>query len=164
MTDSRALVVETLTATAFAPFGDVIAPDAAQTRFAINGGTTQRLHALGRVTHDGGDVVISLGLAQARQYPFAIEMLERHPLGSQAFIPLDGRPYLIVVAEDPSSRPRAFLAAQGEGVNFRAGTWHHPLLALADDSRFLIVDRDGTEPNCDERQLAESWSIAPGIG
>jgi len=161
VTDSRALVVETLTATAFAPFGDVIAPDAAQTRFAINGGTTQRLHALGRVTHDGGDVVISLGLAQARQYPFAIEMLERHPLGSQAFIPLDGRPYLIVVAEDPSSRPRAFLAAQGEGVNFRAGTWHHPLLALADDSRFLIVDREGPEVNCEEITLVPNWQVSP---
>lgn len=165
MSERRTLVIEPLEPATFAPFGDVIGIDAARDRFAINAGTTERLHALGRVTHEGGEAVLSIGLAQARKFPFAIRMLERHPLGSQAFVPLDGRPYVVVVAESPEAMPRAFLARQGEGVNFRAGTWHHPLIALADDSRFLIIDRDGPSANCDEVALAhEYWIESAAIG
>lgn len=161
---SERLVLQPLTPAAFAPFGDVIGVNAARDRYAINAGTTERLHALGRVSHDGGDVVISIGLAQARVFPFAIRMLERHPLGSQAFIPLDGRPYVVVVAESPEATPKAFLARHGEGVNFRAGTWHHPLIALANDSRFLIVDRDGPSANCEEAALpAAYWIESPAL-
>lgn len=157
MNPDRALAIEPLTAAAFAPFGEVIAAGAALQRFAINGGTTERLHALARARADDGDVVISLALAQARQFPFEIGMLERHPKGSQAFVPLDQRPYIIVVASSPTHPPHAFLATLGEGINFRAGTWHHPLLALQDGSQFLIVDRDGPGNNCDEVVLAPSW-------
>ena len=85
-------------------------------------------------------------------------MLERHPRGSQAFVPLSDAPYLVVVADDPSTPPRCFLA-RGQGVNFRAGTWHHPLLALERTSDFLVVDREGDDDNCDEASLAEAWMI-----
>ena len=86
-------------------------------------------------------------------------MLERHPLGSQAFIPLSKHPYLIVVGESPHHTPRCFLAAHGEGVNYHAGTWHHPLIALEDVSDFVLVDRGGGGANCDEQDLPRTWWI-----
>jgi ureidoglycolate lyase len=157
---TRELVVEPLTPEAFAPFGEVIAPGAARTEYEINEGTSQRFHALGRVECDGGQAVISIFRAQPRTLPFEVRMLERHPLGTQAFMPLSDAPYLVVVAADPSAPPRAFLARR-QGVNFRRGTWHHPLLALEGTSDFLVVDREGADANCDEAVLAQAWVI-PG--
>jgi ureidoglycolate lyase len=156
----RTLPVEPLTRGAFAPFGEVIAADAARTTVAVNDGTAQRFHALGRVDGDGGTTVLSIFRAQPRTLPFEVRMLERHPHGSQAFVPLSGAPYLVVVASDPSQPPRAFLARGDQGVNFRKGTWHHPLLALERQSDFLVVDREGDDDNCDEVALAEPWTIA----
>jgi ureidoglycolate lyase len=152
------LRVEPLTPAAFAPFGEVIAPDAARTQYAVNDGTSQRFHALGHVECDGGAPVLSIFRAQPRALPFAVRVLERHPRGSQAFVPLSAAPYLVVVAEDPAQPPRCFLA-RGQGVNFRAGTWHHPLLALERESDFLVVDREGDDDNCDEVALATAWRI-----
>jgi ureidoglycolate lyase len=152
------LTVEPLTAEAFAPFGEVIAADAARTAYAINDGSSQRFHALGHVDLDGGSAVLSIFRAQPRTLPFTVAMLERHPRGSQAFVPLTGAPYLVVVALDPE-RPRAFLARGDQGVNFRKGTWHHPLLALGRESDFLVVDREGDDDNCDEVALAQPWVI-----
>jgi ureidoglycolate lyase len=159
----RTLPVEPLTAAAFAPFGDVIAADAARTTYAVNDGTSQRFHALGRVDSDGGATVLSIFRAQPRALPFEVRLLERHPRGSQAFVPLSGAPYLVVVSEDPAQPPRAFLARGDQGVNFRRGTWHHPLLALERESDFLVVDREGEDDNCDEAALAEPWVI-PNVG
>lgn len=153
------LEVELLTAEAFAPFGEVIAPTAARTTYTINEGTSQRFHALGHVECDGGAPVLSIFRAQPRPLPFRVEMLERHPLGSQAFVPLSKAPYLVVVATDPSATPRAFLAADGQGVNFFRGTWHHPLLALERESDFLVVDREGEGGNCNEARLAQAWEL-----
>jgi ureidoglycolate lyase len=153
------LAVEPLTPAAFAPFGEVIAADAAHTAYAVNDGTAQRFHALGHVECDGGAPVLSIFRAQPRALPFAITMLERHPRGSQAFVPLSGAPYLVVVAEDPALPPRAFLARGDQGVNFRKGTWHHPLLALERESDFLVVDREGDDADCDEVALAQAWVI-----
>jgi len=159
----RDLAVEPLTAAAFAPFGEVIAADAARTTYAVNDGTAQRFHALGRVDSDGGATVLSIFRAQPRALPFEVRTLERHPRGSQAFVPLSGAPYLVVVASDPSQPPRAFLARGDQGVNFRKGTWHHPLLALERESDFLVVDREGDDDNCDEVVLDDAWVIASGI-
>jgi ureidoglycolate lyase len=157
-----ALRVEALTREAFAAFGDVLEPASAQTVYEINAGTAQRFHALARVdiAGDDGAAVISLFRAQPRQLPFTVAALERHPLGSQAFMPLGSAPYLVVVASDPASPPRAFLAREGQGVNFHRGTWHHALLALERESDFLVVDRAGTAANCDEVTLAAPWTIA----
>jgi ureidoglycolate lyase len=156
------LRVEALTREAFAPFGDVLEPASAQTVYEINAGTAQRFHALARVdiAGDDGDAVISLFRAQPRQLPFTVAALERHPLGSQAFMPLGSAPYLVVVAPDPASTPRAFLAREGQGVNYHRGTGHHALLALERESDFLVVDRAGTAANCDEVTLAAPWTIA----
>src|SRR5689334_3843018 len=140
-----ALRVEPLTREAFAPFGEVLEPASAQAVYEINADTAQRFHALARVDIAGADghAVISLFRAQPRALPFRVETLERHPLGSQAFMPLGSAPYLVVVAAAPDVPPRAFLARPGQGVSFRPGTWHHALLALERESDFLVVDRAG---------------------
>jgi ureidoglycolate lyase len=161
VSDPVPLRVETLTREAFAPFGDVIEAASAAQTYAINAGTTTRFHDLARIDadRDGGRPVLSLFRAQPRALPFAITLLERHPLGSQAFVPLSQRPYLVVVAEDPVGTPRAFLARDGQGVNYRAGTWHHPLLALDEVSDFLVIDRAGPGNNCDEVELSEKFTV-----
>ncbi len=160
-TSPQRLRIEPLTAAAFAAFGDVISANNATQTFLINEGTAQRFHALGRVdcAAENGHPMISLVRAQPRPMPFPIRMLERHPLGSQAFIPLSKSPYLIVVASSPSDLPRAFLASAGEGVNFHRGTWHHPLLALEAISDFLVIDRAGAGVNCEEVQLAMRYLL-----
>ena len=157
------LAVEPLTREAFAPFGDVIEPAAAKRVIAINDGTAQRHHDLATLdcADEGGRVLVSIVRAQPRALPFAITMLERHPLGSQAFVPLDpATRYLVVVATDPSATPRAFLASNGQGVNYARGAWHHPLIALDRTSDFLVLDRGGAGANCDETVLSAPYELA----
>lgn len=160
---SETLRIEALTRAAFAPYGEVIDADAAKQVYAINEGSAQRFHDLAAL--DCGDqqgrVVVSLFRAEPRPLPFEVRMLERHPLGSQAFIPLDpATRYLVVVADAPDAMPRAFLAQAGQGVNLHRGTWHHPLLALDRRSDFLVLDRAGPGANCDEATLPRTWRLA----
>ena len=149
--------METLTQEAFADFGQVIDSESAQTSFLINGGTTQRFHDLAQVEIQGeARGGISIFRAQPRHFPFAISMLERHPYGSQAFMPLNQRPYLVVVApaldasQPDISQLRLFKASGTQGVNYALGTWHHPLICLEETADFLVVDRVGQGQNCDE--------------
>ncbi len=127
---------------------------------SINGNTAVRHDALARVdaASDSGHPIISLFVAQPRSLPFRLIELERHPLGSQAFMPLDGEPYLVVVAPTGPGGgpglPLAFLARADQGVNFDKGVWHHPLLALNRTCRFLVVDRAGPGSNLDVVSLA----------
>ncbi|PKM08995.1 MAG: ureidoglycolate lyase [Gammaproteobacteria bacterium HGW-Gammaproteobacteria-4] len=159
--DTQTLRVEALTQDAFAPFGEVLDTAAASTIYTINDGTAQRFHALAQVdTQSGGGApIISLFRAQPRELPFAVRMLERHPLGSQAFMPLAPHPYLVVVGSSPDAIPRAFLALPGQGINLHRGVWHHPLLALAVTSDFLVIDRAGAGNNCDEVMLPATYLI-----
>lgn len=154
------LAIEPLTTEAFVPFGELIATDAAARHFAINGGTTERYHDLARLdAGPDGKLIVSIFRGQPRQLPFTVTMLERHPLGSQAFMPLGDQPYLIVVApaaDVPApGQLHAFLAKPGQGINYAPGVWHHPLLALNRVSDFLVIDRSGPGHNCDEIVLAE---------
>jgi ureidoglycolate lyase len=155
------LPLRPLSAAAFAPFGEVIEPAAARRVFEVNDGTAKRFHDLARIDtgSDGGHPVLSLFRASPRELPFEITMLERHPLGSQAFIPLGGARFIVVVADNPETEPLAFLAQDGQGVNYRRGTWHHPLIALDRDSDFLVIDRGGEGCNCDEVALARNRRI-----
>ena len=155
------LRVEPLTPEAFAPFGDVIAAENAGTVYLINEGTARRYHDLARIDADaeGGRVIVSLFRAQARELPVTVCMLERHPLGSQAFMPLGPAPYLAVVSLDPTQAPRAFLAQAGQGINLHRGVWHHPLLALERESDFLVIDRGGPGANCDVVELSTPLRI-----
>jgi ureidoglycolate lyase len=158
--------LEPLERARFAPFGDVI--DLHADWFAINQGTTRRYHALGdiQVLGEGGRGVISLAVAQAAAQPVRVRMLERHPLGSQAWVPRGNAAFIAVVAPNgPDDKPletgiRAFLARPGQGVNYHAGVWHHPLICLAEQGEFLVVDRDGAGNNCDEADLITPRVIA----
>jgi len=148
------LDIQPLTKAAFAPFGDVIEADP-QTVRLINGGTTERFHALSEVeaTGEGARVIINLFRGQPRAFPHAVTMMERHPFGSQSFCPLSGHPFLVIVSEDEGGRPGrplVFLAQGGQGVNYRRNVWHHPLMALDLPSDFLVVDRDGPGNNLEE--------------
>ena len=152
---------EVLTAATFKAFGDVIETEGAE-RIPINQGTTERFHNLANVdvSDQEGQPLISIFRGQPRPQPIALELMERHPLGSQAFIPMDKRDYLVVVAKPADSvTPQdlvAFKARGDQGVNYHRGVWHHPLLVLAPDSDFLIVDRGGEGHNLDEVWFTES--------
>lgn len=164
----KALTIEPLTRDAFAPFGDVIELQGAR-QIPINLGTTIRYHDLARidVTDAGGRAIVNLFRGQPRVLPFEVTMLERHPLGSQAFIPLTDKPYLVVVAAAGELDPeavRAFVTRGWQGVNYAKGVWHHPLIALDDVSDFIVVDRGGEGHNCDEQALPESlWLTSEGL-
>jgi ureidoglycolate lyase len=147
-----------LTREAFAPFGDVIETEDAES-YLINEGTTERFHDLAKVELGGGRALINIFRAQPRPSPIAIRMMERHPLGSQAFVALERRPFLVVVAL-PGAPPeaaalRAFITDGNQGVNYHPGVWHHPVLALLQETDFLVVDRGGPGANCDEVPLPE---------
>ncbi|CDM22718.1 Ureidoglycolate hydrolase [Castellaniella defragrans 65Phen] len=162
-TTLTSLTIEPLTRAAFAPFGDVIQADDSVRHFTINEGNTERYHDLARIDPgEDGRAIVSIFRGLPRALPFTVTMMERHPKASQAFIPLSGRPYLVVVA-DPASRPtvadlRVFLCRGDQGVNYARGVWHHPLLGLDAVSDFLIIDRAGPGENCDVVQME-----APGV-
>ncbi|QBX33556.1 ureidoglycolate lyase [Paracoccus liaowanqingii] len=144
--------IEALTAAAFAPFGEVLAPRATADRL-INAGRCERHHALATVERGGGEAILSIFRSAPVSLPHDCTLLERHPLGSQAFMPLGPDPWLSVVAPDLDGRPgtpRAFLVPAGTGVNLRAGTWHGVLTPLDRAADFLVVDREGTGTNLDE--------------
>lgn len=164
VTHTPTLDVQPLTREAFAPFGEVIEASDAVRHFTINAGNTERYHDLADIAPGPeGRVIVSIFRGQPRSLPFTVQMMERHPLASQAFIPMSGRPYLVVVA--PAGAPprledlRVFLARGNQGVNYAAGVWHHPLLALEAQSDFLVVDRAGPGHNCDEIPLEGSATI-----
>lgn len=144
--------IEPLTAAAFAPFGEVLTPRATPDRM-INAGRCERHHALATVERGGGEAIISLFRSQAVSLPYDCTLLERHPLGSQAFMPLGDRPWLSVVAPDDDGRPgalRAFMVPAHTGVNLHAGTWHGVLTPLDQPADFLVVDREGPGTNLEE--------------
>lgn len=160
------LTLETLTKESFSPFGDVI-EIAGSDWFPINNGSTRRYHKLGlvEVGGDGGLPAISMARGAAFHYPIDISMLERHPLGSQSFIPCNGVPFIVVVAPNqPDGAPderalRAFLAHSDQGVNYLRGCWHHPLISLEREGDFIVVDRVGSGHNCDEITLSQIYQI-----
>jgi ureidoglycolate lyase len=156
----RLLQVQPLSDEAFKTFGDVIQANDAAKHFSINQGYAERYDRLALVDANdlGGQAGISIFRAKARPLPMELSLLEKHPLGSQAFMPMSGHAYLVVVApggEKPDTdKAQCFLASATQGVNYAKGTWHHPLLALHDGD-FLVVDRSGAkgDMNCVEFSL-----------
>jgi ureidoglycolate lyase len=165
----RNLTVHQLTRDAFAPFGDVVTASGSE-HYLINNGTTTRFNDLARVETlgAGARTMINLFRGLAFELPVSINMLERHPLGSQAFIPLHDRPWLVVVARDENgvpATPVAFLVTPDQdgykGVNYAPNVWHHPLISLQASSDFLVVDRGGEGNNLEEYYFDEPYVIAP---
>lgn len=155
----EAIPVEPLTREAFNAFGDVVQLEGAERRL-INMGSTERFHDLAGidVAAENGRPIVNIFRGQPFAPPIEIAMMERHPLGSQMFYPLSGRPFLAVVAPDEGGKPgepRAFLCGPEVGVNYARNVWHHPLLSLMDISDFMVVDRAGPGDNLEEYEYAD---------
>ena len=152
------LIAQPLTPEAFAAFGEVIDSRSSE-HFLINAGRTRRHHDLAKVEVAGESprVLISIFVSQPVEVPLELSFLERHPLGSQAFMPLHEEQFLIVVAPpgdtiDPAP-VRAFITDGRQGVNYAKGTWHAIQSVLEREGEFLVVDRGGAGHNCDEYPL-----------
>lgn len=144
-----------LTAAAFAPFGDVIELSGAPDKI-INQGMCGRYNDLAVLDFAEGRAGLSVFDAKARHLPLVVDMVERHPEGSQAFIPISGAQFLIVVADDDDGVPvnlRAFVTEREQSVNFHRGIWHGVLAPLDVAGRFVIVDRIGVGNNLEEYWL-----------
>ena len=168
MTGPRSLVIEPLTKASFTPFGVVIERDGAEIRM-INEGTTTRYHALSQVDVAAGSgmPILSIFAGTPRPAPIAVSMMERHPLGSQAFMPLSDHDWLVVVAPTNAddSAPdfdglRCFQARGDQGVSYAPNVWHHPLL-VRQPQDFLIADRAGPDGEVDSANLQEHWEDPP---
>lgn len=147
-----------LTAAAFAPFGQVLEV-AGKPDKIINQGLCGRYHDLAEIDIVDGRAGISLFKAEPRTLPLTLDMVERHPDGSQAFLPMSLDPFVVVVAPDAGGvpgRPQAFLTTAGQGINFARGTWHGVLTPLHAPGLFAVIDRIGDGPN-----LQEHWFDAP---
>lgn len=157
---------EPLTVEAFAPFGDVI-ETAGHDFLSINFGNTERYHELAEVdVPPPGRTGISIFRSQPMALPAKIKVLERHPLASQAFIAMERRPFLVLVAPpDDSPVPdlsqlRLFKVGAEQGVNYHRGVWHHYSFSLDTPCDFLCIDRCGGEGhNCDEYYLQDEVTI-----
>lgn len=142
-----------ITAERFAPFGDVIECRDAN-KLSMNDARFDRFDRLACADVEG-DAVISIVRSRTEtKLPYRVDMLERHPLGSQAFVPLTRFEFVVVVAPPLETVEledvRAFTVPAGRGINYRRGTWHMPLIALGRAQEFLVIDYGGNEPNCEE--------------
>lgn len=156
--------LEKLTAEAFAPYGDLIDAHDGNKVIPINYGLTERHHELAKVdvSENDGYPIISLFRTKPVELPFQVRIMERHPLGSQAFITTKGNPYIVIVAEAGEfdyRKLRAFIAMPNQGVNYSKGTWHHYCLGLNSANEFVVVDRGGEGPNCDEVEIPNDVTI-----
>ncbi len=154
------LAPKPLTVEDFAPFGDVIEASDNAHQFLINEDKTIRFHRLATVEADGGKAIINIFRSSPIELPFTIRMMERHPIGSQAFFPLGQKPCLIMVAppgEFDPTQVEVFIAQPGQGFNFRKGVWHHYCTTLEEPSDFLVVDRGGEGHNLDEVMLVDDY-------
>jgi ureidoglycolate lyase len=149
---------EPLTAAAFAPFGDVL--EAAGDFRLINEGMCRRHHDRARIdTGDDAHTGISVFNAVPRALPYTFDLIERHPEGSQAFLPMSEHPFLVIVAIGTDAKPRAFLTNGAQGINLHRGTWHGVLTPLHAPGLFAVVDRIGATPNLEEFLYATPWTV-----
>ncbi len=163
---SRTILVAPLTESAFAPFGDVLAADGPPDRL-INQGLCGRWHDRARLdfgaeTEPPGHPGLSIFLAEPRALPYRLEMVERHPEGSQAFVPMHQHPFLVIVAPDEGGAPgtpRAFLTDGAQAINLHRGTWHGVLTPLATPGLFAVIDRIGPTPNLREHWFDTPWEV-----
>jgi ureidoglycolate lyase len=153
-----------LTRAGFSVYGDVIETEGAR-HFSINGGRATRFDDLAGVdtAESGGLPAISIFRSAPVKFPVELHVMERHPWASQAIIPMDGAVCLVAVAPAGNfnlAQVRVFLAGSSQGVNYRRGVWHHPLIALYRTGDFLVVDRKGQGDNCDVVELSPVIRIA----
>ena len=151
------LRTETLTAAAFAPFGDVL--DATGDFRLINAGLCERYHDRAILDFTDARAGISIFNAQPRRLPYRFDLIERHPEGSQTFIPMTPHPFLVIVATNPQTTPRAFLTNGAQGINLHRGIWHGVLTPLQAPGLFAVIDRIGPTPNLQEHRFETPWIV-----
>ena len=156
---TRDIRIEPISAAAFAPFGDIIEPSGEPSKI-INRGMCARFSDLARLDF-GPDGRAGISVFEGKPYalPLNLDMVERHPEGSQAFMPLGGDPFLVVVAADEGGkpgRPLAFMTSPRQGINYHRGTWHGVLAPIGRPALFAVVDRIGITAN-----LEEHWFDTP---
>ena len=157
----RQITTEPLTAEAFAPYGDVL--DATGDFRLINAGLCRRHHDRAAMDFGpDGRAGISIFDAVPRSLPYDFDLIERHPDGSQAFLPMSEHPFLVIVSDGPDAPPRAFVTDGTQGINLRRGTWHGVLTPLHAPGRFAVVDRIGTTPNLEEFRMETPWTVIAG--
>lgn len=152
------LEITPIKAQAFAPFGDILEA-AGEADKIINQGLCGRFHDRAKIDLTDGRAGISIFKSEARVLPYKLAMVERHPDGSQAFIPMSFDPFLVVVAPDEGGRPgrpMAFRTEAGQGINFHRNIWHGVLTPLAEPGLFAVIDRIGEGAN-----LEEFWFDTP---
>ncbi|OYX42827.1 MAG: Ureidoglycolate hydrolase [Rhodobacterales bacterium 32-67-9] len=152
---------EPLTAAAFAPYGDVLEASGDPDRL-INEGLCGRFHDRARLDFGSGRAGISIFDAVPRALPYDFSLVERHPDGSQAFLPMTLHPFLVIAAPDVNGRPgrpRAFVTAPGQGINLHRGTWHGVLAPLHAPGLFAVVDRIGAGANLEEFRYDAPWRV-----
>ncbi|WP_122072828.1 ureidoglycolate lyase [Pseudophaeobacter sp. EL27] len=152
--------IQLISAEAFAPFGDLLEVSGRPDKM-INQGLCGRYHDRAQMAFFEGRAGLSLFNAEPRDLPMPLAMMERHPEGSQAFIPMSEHGFLVIVAPDEGGKPgvpRAFETQPGQAVNFHRGTWHGVLTPLQAPGLFAVVDRIGAGDN-----LQEHWFETPFV-
>lgn len=158
---TRRIKTQKLTAEALSPYGDVMDASGTPDKL-INQGKCGRFHDRARLDFSDGKAGISIFRGEKETLPLALEMMERHPEGSQAFVPMSADPFLVVVARDDNGtpvHPVAFITAPGQAINFHRGTWHGVLAPLSEPGLFAVIDRIGTGPNLQEHWFDENYII-----
>lgn len=153
--------IQPISAQAFAPFGDVMDVTGTPDKI-INQGMCGRHHDRAQLDFTDGRAGISLFEAKPRSLPYQLDLVERHPAGSQAFVPMSRHPFLVIVAPDQGDvpgTPLAFVTAPGQAINFYRGTWHGVLTPLHAPGIFAVVDRIGTGENLQEHWFATPYLI-----
>lgn len=153
------ILTEPLTETTFAPFGDVL--EATGDYRLINAGLCRRHHDRARIDTSDARTGISIFQAEPRNLPYSFDLIERHPEGSQAFLPMTEHPFLVIISLGPSHTPRAFLTNGAQGINLHRGTWHGVLTPLNAPGLFAVVDRIGTTPNLEEYRYPTAFTVIP---
>lgn len=161
---SRTIYAKPLTREGFAPFGDVIDKSGVDDRIPINNGHARRLPPLGEAVSHGQGSKVAISIVEGDPYhcPLSLEFVERHPLGSQAFIPLSPQPFLVIVCQDEAGvpgAPQAFITSPYQGVNYHPNIWHGVLTPLDASQDFLVIDRLGEGSNLEEHKFDRPWAI-----
>ena len=156
------ITAQPLTVAAFAPFGDVI-DCAGNPDKIINAGLCGRYHDRAQLDFADGRAGVSLFRAEPRSLPYTLDLLERHPDGSQCFVPMSEHGFLVTVAPDENGAPGtplAFLTAPGQAINLHRGTWHGVLTPLHAPGLFAVIDRIGNGTNLEEVRLPTPYTVS----
>ena len=158
---TQQITAQPLTSDAFAPYGDVLDTSDAPDKM-INDGMCGRHHDRAKLDFADGRAGVSIFDAQPRALPYDFDLVERHPDGSQCFVPMTQAPFLVIVAPDQGGTPGAplaFLTAPGQAVNFHRGTWHGVLTPLSAPGLFAVIDRIGPGANLEEYRYEEGFTV-----